>query len=312
MNAPEASTSDADQHKNERVNNNTLNTLYPAQHEAMNTATTPAQPGTPVIEPLEMRDIVLWQYEEAQQLGEVGLTTNFPEPSDIFTPFTIDPSSEVEPPAEDRAALEATMQETHKAIMLVQQRKILMEKAGPLLERTETDVNQKLLAEGINEQELQDKSLRQKIVQLVELKEPPPKANFVAVLVAVASETEGGSIMLDLNLPLKADVAEVHALLDEVVKAMLFQKGFSYEQGGNWKYQLIDQSRSQVLMNRSLPLETDLDYTTMLQQVSEVDGGKAPMPVLTQVCHCHSLRIVNYLVQVHAHCYGNRMVSQSL
>lgn len=312
MDAPEASASDADQHRNERVNNSSLNTLYPTQYEAIDTATTLAQPGTRGVRPLEMRDVVLWQQEQAQRLGEIGLTTNFPEPSDIFKPFTIYPSSELEPPAEDHAALDATMQEAHKAIMQVQQRKILMDQAGPLLASTETDVNQKLLAEGIPEQELQDKSLRQKIVQLVELKEPPPKANFVAVSVVVASKTEEGSHMLDLNLPLKADVTEVHALLDEVVKALLFQKGLSYEQGGTWKYQLIDQSRSQVLMNKSLPLETDLDYETMLQQVSKVDGGNLPVPVLTQVCHCHLFKIDYYSVQVHADCYGNRMVSQSL
>ena len=309
MNPPEASTSDADQHKNKRVNNNSLNTLNPAQYEAMDTATAPAQPGTPAIRPLEMRDVVLWQQEQAQRLGEVGLTTNFAESSDIFKPFNIDPSSELEPPADDHAALNATMQETQKTIMQVQQREILMDQAGPLLASTETDVNRKLLAEGIPEQELQDKSLRQKIVQLVELKEPPPEANFVAVSVVVASETEEGSHMLDVNLPLKADIAEVHALLDEVVRALLFEKGLSYEQGGTWKYQLIDQSRSQVLMNQSLPLETDLDYKTMLQQVSKVDDGKAPMPVLTQVCHCHLFKGDYYSVQVNADCYGNRMVS---
>ena len=308
MDVPEASTSDADQHEKERVNNNSLNTLDSALYEA----TIPAQPGTPCIRPLEMRDVVLWQLEEAQRLGEVGLTTNFPDPSEIFKPFPIDPSSELEPQAEDHASLNATMQENHKEIMQAEQRKILMDQAGPLLESTETDVNQMLLAEGIPEQELQDKSLRQKIVQLVELKEPPPEANFVAVSVFVASETEGVNHMLGVKLPLKADVAEVYALLDEVVKALLLAKGFSYEPGGTWKYQLIDQSRSQVLMDKSMPLETDLDYKTMLQQVSKVDEGKAPKLVLTQVCHCQPFKMDCYSVRVHAHYYGNRTVLQSL
>lgn len=313
MNDPGASTSDADQHKIKRVNTeNALSTLNPAQ--AMNTATDPAfqpNPGMPGGRSLNMRDVILWQQEQAQRLGELGLTTNFPDPADIFKPFTINDSPEAEPQADDRAALVATNQETHRAIMQVRQRKILMDQAGPLLASTEANVDQKLLAAGVPKQELLNKSLRQKVVQLVELKNPPPKANFVAVSVIVGSNS-GGSHTLDVNLPLKADVAEVHALLDEVVKAMLSAKGLSYEQGGTWKYQLIDQNRSQVLMDKSLPLKTDLDYETMLQQVSEGDDGKAPMAVLTQVCHCHLFNTTCSSEKVHAHLYGNRMVSQSL
>ena len=260
-----------------------------ADYEAMSTDTVPAFEPKPEMQgarSLNMRDVILWQQEQAQRLGEVGLTTNFPDPADIFKPFIINTSSEPEPVAEDRAALVATNQETHRAIMQVRQRKILMDQAGPLLASTEANVDRRLLAAGVPKQDLPNKSLRQKIVQLVELKEPPPKANFVEVSVFVGSTTEEKSHVLDVNLPLKADVAEVHALLDEVVKALLLAKGLFYEQGGKWKYQLIDQNRSQVLMDKSLPLETDLDYGTMLKQVSAVDDGKAPMAMLTQVCHC--------------------------
>lgn len=273
----------------------------------MNTATVPASQSKPDIQGarcLNMRDIILWQQEQAQRLGEVGLTTNFPDPAEIFKPFTINTSSEPEPVAEDDATLVAINQETHRAIMQVRQCKILMDQAGPLLASTEANVTQRLLAAGVPKQDLPDKSLRQKIVQLVELNKPPPKANFVAVSVIVGSNTEGESHMLDVNLPLKADVAEVHVLLDEAVKALLSAKGFSYEQGGTWKYQLIDQNRSQVLMDKSLPLETDLDYKMMLQQVLKSDDGKVPMAVLTQVCHCHLFRIKYSLEQVHAHLNG--------
>ena len=310
MNAPGAP--DPDQHRIKRVNiTNSLSTLNPAHYEAMNTATMPAQPGVRGVRPLDMRDVILWQQEQAQRLGEVGLTTNFPDPADIFRPFTINPSSEPEPPAEDRAAVVGSMQETHRAIMQVRQRKILMDQAGPLLASTEKNVDQKLLAAGVPEQELPHKSLRQKIVQLVEFKEPPPKANFVAVSVVVSSNTEGRSHVLEVNLPLKADVAEVHALLDEVVKALLSEKGLCYERGGAWIYQLVDHSHSQVLMDKSLPLETDLDYKTMLQQVSKVGDGKVPIAVLTQVCHCQAFKYDRHSEQVHAHCYVNRVVSQS-
>ncbi|KAF6225148.1 hypothetical protein HO133_010345 [Letharia lupina] len=248
----------------------------------MNTATVPVQPGARGGRVLDMRDVILWQQEQAQRQGELGFTTNFPDPSEIFKPFTINPYTEDELPAEDRAAVVAAMQETHRAIIQLHQRKILMDGAGPLLASTEMNVNQKLLAAGVPEQELPNKSLRQKIVQLVELKEPPPKKNFAAVLVDIASTTKGRSHMLEVNLPLKAFLAEVYALLDEVVKALLSEKGLSYERGGAWKYQLVDQIQSQLLMHRSLPLETDLDYKLMLQQMSRVGDEEAPVAVLTQ------------------------------
>ena len=311
MGIPGASTSGPSRNKTKRRNINTfLSTLSPMHYEAMNTAAVPFQPGMRGGRALGMHDVVLWQEEQAQRLGELGFTTNFPDPLDIFKPFTINPSSEPELPAEDGAAIVAAMQETHRAIMQVHQRKLLMDAAGPLLASTEIDVNQKLLAAGVAEQELPYKSLRQKIVQLAELKETPPEANFAAVVVHVASTAKEGSHFLEVNLPLTACVVEVYMLLDEVVKALLSEKGFSYERGGAWKYQLVDQSQSQLLMNKSLPLKTDLDYTLMLRQVARVDDGKGPVAVLTQVCLCHLLQLNCYSEQVNAYCYVNRVVSQ--
>lgn len=311
MNAPRASTSNPPHDKQERVNINTsLSTVNPIHYEAMNNSTVPVQPGVRGGKVLDIRDVILWQQEQAQRQGELGFTTNFPDPTDIFKPFTISPTPELELPGEDRAAAVAAMQDTHKAITQLHQRKILMDQAGPLLASTEMNVNQKLLAAGVPEQELPYKSLRQKIVQLVELKEPPPKENFVAIMVDVASTTKGQGHILEVNLPLNASVAEVYALLDEVVVALLSEKGLSYDRGGAWKYQLVNQSHSHLLMNKSLPLETDLDYTLMLQQVSKVVDGKAPVPVLTQVCLCHLFRTRRYSEQVDAHYYVNRAVSQ--
>ena len=282
-----ASTSDPLQHEKKSVNINTsLSTISPAHYEAMNSASNPIESSLPGGRALTIGDVILWQQEQAQHRGELGFTTNFPDPSTIFKPFTINASSEDELPAEDGAALMAAMQETHRATVQLHQRKIIMDGAGPLLAKTEMDVTRKLLAAGVPMQELQNKGLRQKIVQLVELEEPPPKANFVGILVSVASTTKGRSHVLEVNLPLKAYVEEIYALLDEVVKALLSEKGFSYEGGGTWKYQLIDHSKSRLLMDKSLSIKTNLDYNKMLQQVSGVSDGKAPVAVLTQVCLC--------------------------
>ena len=286
MSAPQAVPSP--QRERKRVNiNNSLSTLSPINYEAMNTIAVPVQSGALGGKPLTVRDIILWHQEQAQHRGELGFTTNFPNPSDIFKQITIYPFSDHEPPADDRAALVAAMQENHKAIIQLHQRKTIMDAAGPLLAKSELDVNQTLLAAGVSEQELTNKSLGQKIVQLVEFEEPPPKENFVAIWVNVASTTKGRSHMLEVNLPLKACVAEVYALLDEIVKALLAEIGFSYEGGGTWKYQLINQSQSLVLMEKSLPLETDRDYESMLQKVSEANDATPPVAVLTQVCPDH-------------------------
>lgn len=283
-----ASASDPPQRENEHVNINTsLSTIGPRHHEVMNTATSSVESGAPGGRPLTMRDVILWHQEQAQHRGELGFTTNFPDPSDIFRLFTINASSEDELLAEEDAALVAAVQETHKAIDQLQRRKIIMDGAGPLLAKTEMSVNQKLLAEGVPEQEFANKNLRQKIVLLVELKVPPPKKNFAAILVSVASTTRGRSHVLEVNLPLKACVTEIYPLLDEVVKALLSEKGLSYEGGGAWRYQLIDQSRSQLLMDKSLPIKTDLDYNLMLQKMSKRSDGKAPVAVLTQVSLRH-------------------------
>ena len=273
------------QRERKRVNiDNPLSTLSPMLYETMNTIAVPGQSGTLGGRPLTMRDVILWQQEQAQHRGELGFTTNFPSPSDIFKPFTLDALPDHEPPADDRATLVAAMQENHKATIQLHQRRMIMDEAGPLLAKVELDVNQKLLAAGVSKQELTKKSLEQKIVQLVEFEEPPPKENFAAVWVNVASTTEGRSHMLEVNLPLKACVADIYALLDEVVKALLAEKGLSYEGGGAWKYQLIDQSQSHVLMDKSLPLKTDRDYESMLQRVWETSDAQAPVAVLTQVC----------------------------
>ena len=279
-------------------NSNSLSTLNPTHQKVMmmmmmmDTAATKAavQPGMPGGNPLTMRDVIVWHQEQAQREGELGFTMNFSEPGEIFKSFRIiDPSSEDEISIEDENenGLVATMRESHKAIVRLQQRKIIMDGAGALLAKTERYVDQKLRDAGVAEQELhKDKTLRQKIVQLAELGTPPPRRNFVAVIVDIASTIRGRRQMFEVNLPLKASMVEVYALLGQVVKALLSEKGLSYiAGGGTWRYQLIDQrSRPRLLLDKSLALETDLDYKTMLRHVIRVREGKVPLPVLTQVC----------------------------
>lgn len=258
MNAPGASTSDPPQHETKRVNINTsLSTLDPIHYEAMNTANLPVLAGTHGRPKLTMRDIVKWQQEEAFALGEIGFHTNFPNPSDIFKPFKLgsDPSGEAQNPTdvENDAAMTAEMQDLHRRITGLQRRRQLMDADKALLSQTELDVTQKLRAAGVPEERLgPDTTLRQKVVELVRLKLPEPEPNFVTVYVEL-SPTKGRSQVLEINLR---------------------------ERGGAWKYQLVDRSRSRLLLITSLPLENNLDFRGMLQQVSRNGDQNARLLVL--------------------------------
>lgn len=296
MDAPGASTSG---HKTKAVNINTsLSTLSPIHYEAMNTAKTPAPAGTHGGPKLTMRDIVKWHQEEAFCLGEVGFHTNFPNPSEIFKPFkfSTESSVEVQNPADidDDAAMTAATQALHKQIIGLKQRRQIMNANQAMVAQTELDVTQKLRAAGVPEERLGHKTtLRQKVVELIRLKLPEPEPNFVGVWVEVPLADKGRGQALELNLPLDARMNEVYALLAEVVAAMFSARGFIYERGGAWKYQLVDRSKSRLLLNKSLPLETNLDYRGMLQQISREGDRSAPVAVLTQVRYsskfCRSL-----------------------
>lgn len=305
MSGPGALTSDPLQHKTKRVNINTsLSTLNPIHYEAMNTPNLPLPAGTRGTSNLTMRDIVSWLQEEAFSLGEIDFHTNFPNPSDIFKPFEIgpDPSGEAQNPTdvENDVVMTATMQDLHMRIAGLYQRRQIMDANKALVSQTELDVTQKLRAAGVPEERLgPDTTLRQKVVELVRLKLPEPEPNFVTVYVEV-SNTKGRGQVSEINLPLKASMAEVYALLAEVVVEMLLLRGFTYERGGAWKYQLVDRSRCRLLLERSLPLETNLDYRGMLKQVSRNGNQNAPVAVLTQVRYsskpCLSLFRTNLMV----------------
>ena len=254
----------------------------------MNTANLPLPAGTRGPPNLTMRDIVLWHQEEAFSLGELDFHTNFPNPSNIFKPFqfSLDSSGEAQNSTDvenDVVAMTATMQDLNMHITGLYQRRQLMDANEALVSKTEVDVTQKLRAAGVPEERLgPETTLRQKVVELVRLKLPKPEPNFVTVYV---SNTEERCQMLEINLPLKASMAEVYDLLAGVVVEMLLLRGFTYERGGAWKYQLVDRSGHQLLLKKSLPLETDLDYEGMLETISRNGNQYAPVAVLTQVSY---------------------------
>ena len=221
-------------------------------------------------------------------LGEVGFHTNFPNPSELFKPFkfSTESSGEAQNPSdtENDAAMAAAAQSQYKQGIGLKQRRQIMDANPALLAQTELDVTRKLRATGGPEERPgHETTLRQKVVELIRLKLPEPEPNFVSVWVEVPSASKGRGQALEMNLPLEASMSAVYALLAEVVEAMLSARRFVYEKGGSWKYQLVDRSKSRLLLNKSLPLDTDLDYEGMVQQISRKGDQSAPVAVLTQV-----------------------------
>ena len=243
-------------------------------------------PSLSTAKPPSTRDIISWQQEEAHRLGLLGFSTNFPNPSDIFQPISLQRSAQIAPDTDDAAvAVAAAMQQTHNALYLLHHRRSIMDAHRAAVSRTELDVDAKLLAEGMSKLYVARHGLREKLVALVECKQPRAEKNFVTVQV----QPRGVNGWIELALPLKATMAEVNQLLGEVVSAEMARlREWMKEDGGEgrrggWKYQLLSHDRSRVVSHRSVELETDADFTRLSLILDDGCGKARPVAVLTQV-----------------------------
>ena len=115
-------------------------------------------------------------------MGEIGFTTNFPNTSDIFRPRNIDLNAPLEP-AEDESAVVKAAQTLHNKISKMKQRKATVDTNPTLLINAYDWVDDKLLAAGRRRREKEYRRLRARVVELFELEYPPPRPNYVDVLV---------------------------------------------------------------------------------------------------------------------------------
>ena len=134
------------------------------------------------IESIDHHSVVDWAREEAYQMGEIGFTTNFPNTSDIFRPRNIDLNASLEP-AEDESAIVKAAQTLHNKISKMKQRKATVDTNPTLLINAYDWVDDKLLAAGRRRREKDYSRLRAMVVELFELEYPPPRPNYVDVLV---------------------------------------------------------------------------------------------------------------------------------
>ena len=115
-------------------------------------------------------------------MGEIGFTTNFPNTSDIFRPRNIDLNAPLEP-AEDESAVVKAAQTLHNKISKLKQRKATVDTNPTLLKNAYDWVDDKLLAAERRRREKDYHRLRARVVELFELEHPPPRPNYVEVLV---------------------------------------------------------------------------------------------------------------------------------
>ncbi len=248
----------------------------------------------PPLEPVEAksitsRDIVEFHKEQAFRLGQLGFTTNFPDPSEIFRPRPINPElSPFDEPASDEEVVKNAALSTHNSLIQLQQQGRLIAANTPLVAEASHEIDRKLLDAGKSKRYVAAQPLRQKVMDAIEIGTPSPKPNFVTVFINTPWTVKKDD-MLQVNLPLKATIDEAVQLLGDIMRAeSMAHQGFIGEVAGcddvnaGWKYQLVSRNPTQVINEASVRLETEIDYREMMQQITKTKG-KTPIAVLAQV-----------------------------
>lgn len=152
---------------------------------------------TPLVYSAE--DIIAWTREEAESMGEIGFTANFPDTAANFNAWRCDVNAPLEPPIDEKA-IEDAADAFHDDVMRVKARHELMQNMPTLVAEAHSIVDAKLLAAGRFKPEVDNRELRQKVVELFELEHPPAAANFISVFVA-----QGAFSRLDELLKVNGD-----------------------------------------------------------------------------------------------------------
>jgi len=131
-----------------------------------------------------VQDVVLWKQEEAFRMGEIGFDMGFPDMNEIISSFSydhLDPNG-----AEDDAYLVQAAMDMHDSVRQFQQHQQLMRENPAVIAAATRAVDQQLVALKRASKEKERRTLREKVVELTELKHPKPKPNYVTVWVNAA------------------------------------------------------------------------------------------------------------------------------
>lgn len=235
-----------------------------------------------------VRDVFKAQRDQAFHLGEFGFTSNSPNPEEIFKTPIFNPETSMQPPqpAEDETAIVEAMQSIHRKICKLQEGKAIMDHPAnnPLLAETVKELDEELLEAGKSQRYVVGQTLRRKVVDYAELREPKDQPNFVTVKVLPMS---GQGEIFEVSLPLKATIPENNSLLWDVCTKNgsylpSHKEKESYMEAGTWKYQLTERNSGRPINKLSTKLEIDWDYHFMIQLIT-TGGLKAPVAALCLV-----------------------------
>lgn len=228
-------------------------------------------------------------------MGEIGFSTEW-QPEDIAAGVTIDDASfSTASPAE--TALSMGHQPTVFSVMMegveAWKREIeiakLMRDNMPLLERTRDVVDQRLLAAGMSQSELDSNKragIRVKVGFLYNLHNPKPPA---PELIRVWLNRQGEKKLEVIYLPLKGTIAKITAILNDL-SLIVDDKGEAVNRGsGPWMYQLVDKANRP--RKERVSLHTDADYQNLVNRL-RMPKSATPSAIFFQVwLFCVSARL---------------------
>ena len=263
---------------------------------AMTSSPPAASPSTKAITPQEALTL---QTERLWRLGEIGLSTRFPDPEDIIAshrvPRVEDEESEILATEADWPITTA-MSKTHNALRQLQKDDKVLRDNKQAVATLESDVDAILLAGGKSKRFVAAQDLRAKLRHAIEMKSPHQASDTVTVLIvdpSVEPDPQMKSGFKQVNLPLGASLDEVYKLLRSVMKAESLlrcnETGESPQvwddPGIVWKYQLMANDNSKLLQAASIKLEIDSDWKRLCLCIAGrgTQGSKPPKAVLTCV-----------------------------
>ena len=134
------------------------------------------------VDVVDKHTFIAWTREEAEHKGEIGFTTNFSDPADIFRSRDIDTNVPLMPADVELLVVEAA-QALGNEITTIKARQAIM-KSNPKIVADAYDwVDDKILALGGQARVKDYRRLRARVVELYNLENPPPPKNYIEVWV---------------------------------------------------------------------------------------------------------------------------------
>lgn len=250
---------------------------------------------------LTTQEIIEYLQQQAEHLGEVGFTLNFPDPHTLGQPverlypsFATSEFMAGQPAStadQDEMIFEA-MKVADRTMVQIDERAVRLRdpRNKPGMLAAEQEVDRQLVAASFTSKYLRETGLRKKCGDLLEMKMPPQPANFIAVTIRVPGVATKKRDMLSCHLPLKAAIEDVHQMLETLVaEEVAVVTGYmdrkerpAIRRGpSGWKYQLIPRKQKRSAINASRKLDSDDDYRGLINALTK---GKPKMDaVLTKV-----------------------------